>query len=115
MTDTPARVAADLAALLPLDDPLARLARRRLDAAVRSERTLTMTTDPRAVPDEVQMGGRLRDAAVDPTAAGLLPPTNAGAPGELGNPHGRHVVAIEVDDPRRIAAVQAARAAAVTA
>lgn len=48
--------------------------------------------DPREHTDEV-LGTRLRDAAVDPKPGDFLPPTNAGAEGELGNPHGPHVVA----------------------
>lgn len=54
-----------------------------------------MSLDPRTVTDE-QVGTRLRDAAVDPRPDDFLPPTNAGEPGELGNPHGPSVVSPEV-------------------
>lgn len=47
--------------------------------------------DPRDVSEE-KVGTALRDAAVDPAEGDFLPPTNAGEPGELGNPHGPHVV-----------------------
>lgn len=50
-----------------------------------------MGTDPRTLTD-TQVGTKLRDAAVDPRPSDFLPPTNAGATGELGNPHGPHVV-----------------------
>lgn len=48
--------------------------------------------DPRTV-TPTQVGTRLRDAAVDPRPGDFLPPSNAGEPGELGNPHGPTVVA----------------------
>lgn len=44
----------------------------------------------------VRLGTPVRDAAVDPRPADFLPPSNAGKPGPLGNPHGPHVVAPEV-------------------
>jgi hypothetical protein len=97
-----ARAAADLAAIHPMDHPLARLGRMRLDLAVRRaqrERS-TMT-------DTVHIGTQLRDAAVDPSPSDLLPPTNAGT----ADPHGPDCVAIEVDDPRRHAAIRELRAA----
>lgn len=50
-----------------------------------------MPQDPRTIEDE-QIGTRLRDGAVDPRPADFLGPTNAGAEGELGNPHGPTVV-----------------------
>lgn len=50
-----------------------------------------MVLDPRTVVDQ-QIGTKLRDAAVDPKPSDFLPPTNAGAVGELGNPHGPSVV-----------------------
>lgn len=56
-----------------------------------------------------RIGTPLRDAAVDPRPEDLLPPINAGVPGPLGDPHGPHVVAIEVDDPRRLAAIRELR------
>ncbi len=52
-----------------------------------------MTLDPRTVVDE-QIGTRLRDAAVDPRPGDFGAPTNAGEPGELGNPHGPTVVSL---------------------
>jgi len=107
MTDTTeAKAAADLASLLPTDHPLARLGRLRLDAAVRRQHQEQSMNE-----DVIQVGSKLRDAAVDPSAAELLSPTNAGQPGALGDPHGPHVVAIEIDDPRRHAAIRKARAA----
>lgn len=50
-----------------------------------------MVLDPRTVTD-TQVGTRLRDAAVTPREGDFLAPTNAGAVGELGNPHGPSVV-----------------------
>lgn len=49
-------------------------------------------TDPRTVVDPIVVGTSLRDAAVSPVAGDFLPPINAGAAGELGNPHGPTVV-----------------------
>jgi len=54
-----------------------------------------MATDPRTVQPE-QIGTRLRDGAVDPRPGDFLGPTNAGADGELGNPHGPTVVNPEI-------------------
>lgn len=51
-----------------------------------------MSADPRDYAT-TQVGSPLRDAAVDPQPVDFLPPTNAGADGELGNPHGPSVVA----------------------
>lgn len=51
--------------------------------------------DPRTL-TPTQVGTRLRDAAVDPAPGDFLPPTNAGEPGELGNPHGPTVVSPEI-------------------
>lgn len=51
--------------------------------------------DPRDNP-AVQVGTKLRDAAVDPRPGDFLAPTNAGEPGELGNPHGPTVVSPEI-------------------
>lgn len=45
----------------------------------------------------MKIGTPLRDAAVDPRPGDFLPPTNAGVPGPLGNPHSRHVVAPEIE------------------
>ena len=50
------------------------------------------TADPREV-TPVKHGTGLRDGAVTPLEGDFLPPTNAGKPGEKGNPHGPHVVA----------------------
>jgi len=44
----------------------------------------------------VQIGTELRDAAVDPKPEDFLAPTNAGKPGEAGNPHGPNVVSPEI-------------------
>lgn len=54
-----------------------------------------MTADPREIKD-TQHGTPIRDGAVTPRDGDYLPPTNAGKPGELGNPHGPHVVAPEI-------------------
>lgn len=54
-----------------------------------------MPTDPRTIEDE-RVGTRLRDGAVDPRPGDFLGPTNAGAEGELGNPHGPTVVNPEI-------------------
>lgn len=54
-----------------------------------------MPTDPRDVELE-QIGTRLRDGAVTPRGDDFLGPTNAGAEGDLGNPHGPHVVNPEI-------------------
>lgn len=51
--------------------------------------------DPRDVVD-TQVGTRLRDAAANPKAGDFLEPTNAGAAGQLGNPHGPNVVSPEI-------------------
>lgn len=48
--------------------------------------------DPRALPEQEQVGTRLRDAAVDPRPEDYLPPTNAGE----ANPHGPLVVSPEL-------------------
>lgn len=45
-----------------------------------------MTTEP------IKLGSPLRDAAVDPQPGDHLAPANAGAEGQLGNPHGPSVV-----------------------
>lgn len=54
-----------------------------------------MTADPRDLSTN-RIGTALRDAAVTPRDDDFLGPTNAGAPGELGNPHGPHVVNPEI-------------------
>jgi hypothetical protein len=61
---------------------------------------LTETSDP------VHIGTHLRDAAVNPMPSDLLPPTNVGHV----DPHGPDCVAIEIDDPRRHAAIRELRA-----
>lgn len=99
---SPARVAADVAAI-PLNDPLGRLARRRLALAI-SEQELTMTgTDPRDVQtpieaETVQIGPPPRRRR-QPAAGGLPRHPTAGLLGPSGNPHGPNVVAIVVDTP----------------
>lgn len=52
---------------------------------------MSTPADPRDYPLTVPV--LPRDAAVDPHESDFLPPTNAGLPGEQGNPHGPHVVA----------------------
>lgn len=47
--------------------------------------------DPRDVTRQM-FGTPLRDGAVDPRPGDFLGPTNAGAEGNLGNPHDVHVV-----------------------
>ena len=71
-----------------------------------------MSLDPRTLTDE-QVGTRLRDGAVDPRDGDFLGPTNAGVEGELGNPHGPHVVnpeihAMQDNRPVRAGAVRSA-------
>ena len=48
--------------------------------------------DPRDYVEPTRVGTPLRDAAVDPRPTDFLAPSNAGAVGELGNPHGPHVI-----------------------
>lgn len=48
--------------------------------------------DPRDYVEPTLIGTPLRDAAVTPSAKDFLAPTNAGAAGELGNPHGPNVI-----------------------
>lgn len=48
--------------------------------------------DPRDYVEPTRVGTPLRDAAVTPAARDFLAPSNAGAAGELGNPHGPHVI-----------------------
>lgn len=45
-----------------------------------------------------QHGSHIRDGAVDPQPDDYLGPSNAGEPGELGNPHGPHVVSPGLPD-----------------
>lgn len=56
--------------------------------------------DPRDIGTDgdgrTRIGTDLRDAAVDPRPEDFLPPTNAGEPGQLGNPHGPTVIAPEI-------------------
>lgn len=54
-----------------------------------------MPIDPRTIEDE-HIGTRLRDGSVDPRPGDFLGPSNAGAEGELGNPHGPTVVNPEI-------------------
>ena len=51
-----------------------------------------MGADPRNYVEPTRIGTPLRDAAVTPSASDFLAPTNAGAAGELGNPHGPNVI-----------------------
>ncbi|QTJ65862.1 hypothetical protein HYG77_09825 [Rhodococcus sp. ZPP] len=62
---------------------------------------------PAGWPNPIQLGTKVQDASITPEAAEILPPTNAG----IDDPHGPTVVAIEVDDPRRLAAIKAHRTA----
>lgn len=50
-----------------------------------------MPIDPRTLTPNT-IGTPLRDGAVDPRPGDFLGPSNAGAEGELGNPHGPTVV-----------------------
>lgn len=54
-----------------------------------------MAIDPRDLVSQV-IGTPLRDGAVDPLPGDFLGPTNAGAEGELGNPHGPSVISPEI-------------------
>lgn len=47
--------------------------------------------DPRDLVER-QIGSKARDGAVDPLPKDFMGPTNAGLPGEAGNPHGPNVV-----------------------
>lgn len=51
-----------------------------------------MGADPRNYVEPTRIGTPLRDAAVSPSAVDFLAPSNAGAVGELGNPHGPNVI-----------------------
>ena len=51
-----------------------------------------MAADPRDYVEPTLIGTPLRDAAVSPSAVDFLAPSNAGAVGELGNPHGPNVI-----------------------
>lgn len=53
-----------------------------------------MSADPRDYVTPTRIGTPLRDAAVDPRPGDFGIPTNAGLPGEPGNPHGPNVVSI---------------------
>ena len=50
-----------------------------------------MAIDPRLLETQ-RVGTPTRDGAVDPRPGDFLGPTNAGAEGEQGNPHGPHVI-----------------------
>lgn len=54
--------------------------------------------DPDAPQNHFHQGTRLRDGAVDPREGDYLGPPNAGAEGELGNPHGPNAVSPELPD-----------------
>lgn len=62
--------------------------------------------DPRDLTNE-QLGTELRDAAVDPRPTDFLAPTNAGQPGEAGNPHGPNVVSPEIHASEGVRPVKA--------
>ena len=62
--------------------------------------------DPRDATHD-QLGTPLRDAAVDPKPGDFLPPTNAGKPGEEGNPHGPNVVSPEIHASQGVRPVKA--------
>ena len=62
--------------------------------------------DPREQTLE-QIGTPLRDAAVDPKLTDFLAPTNAGKPGEEGNPHGPNVVSPEIHASQGVRPVKA--------
>ena len=50
--------------------------------------------DPRTIaPPWPTQGTKTRDAAVDPKSTDYKAPSNAGAAGETGNPHGKTVIA----------------------
>ena len=62
--------------------------------------------DPRDLTNE-QLGTELRDAAVDPRPEDFLAPTNAGAEGDAGNPHGPNVVSPELHGSQGVRPVKA--------
>lgn len=62
--------------------------------------------DPREQTLE-QVGTELRDAAVDPKPEDFLAPTNAGKPGDEGNPHGPNVVSPEIHASQGVRPVKA--------
>lgn len=81
---TEAKAAADLAAMLPTDHPLARLGRLRLDAAVRRQQNQEQSMNE----DVIQVGSPLRDASVDPLPVDLMPMREVrGHPGESKHAH----------------------------
>lgn len=94
-----ARVAADLASLLPMTHPLAQVARMALDSHVRAMKGHTMNEE-----DTFQVGTKIRDAAVDPLPGDFMPMRHpAGHPDVL--------MHAEVDTPEFQDAVDARRAA----
>lgn len=62
--------------------------------------------DPRELTTE-RVGTELRDAAVDPRPEDFLAPTNAGAEGDEGNPHGPNVVSPELHGSQGVRPVKA--------
>jgi len=98
---SPARAAADLAALLPRDDDLARVARMTLEHLTRTE---IAVSEHGPTPDvDVRIGSPTRDASVDPCPNDLVvkrPPD--GQPDALMWAH--------VDDPEFINEVARRRA-----
>lgn len=67
---------------------------------------MTAPLDPRDVGVQ-QIGTRLRDGAVNPADGDFLGPTNAGADGQLGNPHGPNVVSPEIHGSQGVRPVRA--------
>jgi hypothetical protein len=51
----------------------------------------------RQATEHVQLGTPLRDAAVESRPDDFMPPTNAGRPESMGNPHGSHVTDLRLD------------------
>jgi len=93
------KAAADLASTLPMDDPLAQVARMVLESHART------ATKGRAMDEPVQIGSKLRDASRDPLPGDFLVPVNAGE----ADPHGPLVRSLVLGTPEGDAAIAARR------
>lgn len=65
----------------------------------------SLPLDPRDITTQ-QVGTKLRDAAVNPRPTDFLPPTNAGKPGQLGNPHGPTVISPEIHGSESVSTIR---------
>jgi hypothetical protein len=110
VTATDARTAADLASLLPIDHPLAQVARLRLDAHVRSERNQMKIRTPRTDFNGVSCGVQFVDGVAttaDPAAIGYFQSAGYEVDGETLNPRSRVEDPVDprtIDGSRRIGA-----------